>query len=66
VILSSSTASTLSATDITNYKTSFETYLSTFELSYQNLILAKNDLEYEKVNKQTSIEKQNNVLTSLG
>ncbi len=51
--------------EINSKKTTFQTYLNSFELNYGEYQIAKQNLDYEKTSRDLAIEKQNNLIISL-
>ena len=51
--------------EIKSKKTVFQWFLSSFELDYQNYLLAKQSYDYEVISKEILLNKQNNIIKSL-
>lgn len=66
LVISNSIESTaFTITDIQNYKSDFQSYLSALELDYQDLLFASNNLDYEITNKDILIKQKFNIIEWL-
>jgi hypothetical protein len=63
-LLNSVSSETFTNEDIKTHKENFQSYLKEFDSNLQKFLIAKDNLEYEKVNKNTLVEKQNNIIKS--